>query len=1031
MHSTLTRQLRRLTGVSSADELQLLCTLARDAAADASLAPPLRALLHNLGAMFEKIDASYEQFDRDLHLRTRSLELSSRELIATNTRLADDLASRNRAIESLRALVQPSAPAGPGGDDLESLSLAISALVARVASSEQQYRSVVNSLREVVFRASGSGGLTFLNDAWQQTTGYTIEASLGRRLTDFMHPDDQRQCADDFHALVGGSVPNCRRELRYITTAGAVVWMEGYAQPLFDAAGNIDGVAGTLNDVTERRLAGERLNEQLAFIATLVDSIPIPVYVKNRERRLTRVNRAYCEFFDVAPEDVIGQYTGSWVSTPQDPVHEQADLRVLGDGGSDSYEFRVRLNDGRVADCLANKAALKDSHGTITGLVGTIIDISTQTQATRTLKLAKEAAESASRMKSEFLANMSHEIRTPMNGIIGMTDIVLDSNLDTEQREYLGIVKSSANALLDIINDILDFSKIEAGKLSVEHLPFDLDRLLLETLRPMAPRSHARGVALALEIDPALPQTLVGDPGRLRQVLNNLLSNAIKFTEAGEVVVRVYPADACAPASERLWLRFSVRDTGIGIPPDKQTQIFAPFAQEDSSITRRFGGTGLGLTITRRLCGLLGGGITLTSEPGRGSEFTVEMPFEIGTAPPQRDAPSAALEGRRVLIVDDHPANLQILERMLRGLGCEPVCAGDGDAALQRLSDDGAPFDLVLLDLVMPRRGGLEVAQALATTLAEPPPVILLTSAGLPGEVDACREAGIAAYLMKPTSRREIEAAMRQVLAPSEPAEQPVPMLTRDDLVTSSPRARILMAEDNAVNELLAVTLLRRWGHEVSVAKNGGEAVTLHAQLRFDLVLMDVQMPGISGLEATRLMREAERRSGRPRTPIIAVTASAMDEDRRRCIEAGMDDYLSKPLRARELLHALERHLPQRQAQEGRSQGYRSALAQADPQTVQIIAAPFLAELPKELAAMCSAIASADADTLAHRAHSMKGLLLAFGAQPAVRLVQQLQQHAERKPFDGLQAQDCLADLRDEMGLLEPHLRAVRQAGPD
>jgi two-component system sensor histidine kinase/response regulator len=508
MHSTLTRQLRRLTGVASAEDAERLCSLARQAATDPSLAPELRALLHNLQAMFDKVDASYHQFDRDLHLRTRSLELSSRELIATNTRLADDLASRNRAIASLKSLVQPlatastaPAPISPaGGDDLETLSLAISALVERVASSERQYRSVVNSLREVVFRAGGSGGLTFLNAAWEQTTGYSVEASLTRRLTDFMHADDQRQCADDYHALINGRVPFVRRELRYITTTGAVVWMEAYAQPLFDAAGRIEGVSGTLNDVSERRQAAEQLNEQLAFIATLIESIPIPVYVKNRERRLTRVNRAYCEFFDVSPAQVLGQYTGSTLATPIAPVHEKVDRRVLADGVPASYEFRVRLRDGREADCLANKAALKDSQGVITGLVGTIIDISTHAHATRALQQAKEAAESASRMKSEFLANMSHEIRTPMNGIIGMTDIVLDSTLDSEQREFLGIVKSSANALLNILNDILDFSKIEAGKLSVEHVPFDLERVLLETLRPLSPPTHARGVALALEI---------------------------------------------------------------------------------------------------------------------------------------------------------------------------------------------------------------------------------------------------------------------------------------------------------------------------------------------------------------------------------------------------------------------------------------------------------------------------------------------------------------------------------------------------
>jgi PAS domain S-box-containing protein len=1161
MHSTLMRQLRRLWGVAAPDEVAQLCARVSQAALDAGLDPELRAVLRNLPALLDKVDASYEQCDRDLRLRTRSLELSSQELIATNTRLAEDLASRNRAIASLKSLVQPMAESNvtaamplvrDDSDDLEALSTAISALVEelhderaelhnlkiavddhaivsitdtfgvityvnerfcqisgysrdeligqthrlikspshpraffeslwhtitsgrvwrgeicnrakngevfwvqativpfvdaagriskfiairtdvterkhmgeQVARSEHQYRTVVNSLRETVFRAGPDGRVTFLNAAWAQTTGHRIEDSLGQQLTDFIHPDDQAVCVEDFNELAAGRKPYCRREMRYFTVTGALVWMEAYAQSVFDANGQLEGVTGTLNDITERKQAADRLTEQLTFIDTLVESIPIPIYVKDRERRYVRVNRAYCEFFGIPTERLLGKTVEDSHTAPVNTLHALTDRRVLGDGTTSSYEFHMRLRNGRQADCLASKAALTDSHGQITGLVGTLIDITDQKQATRALLQAKEAAESASRMKSEFLANMSHEIRTPMNGIIGMTDIVLDTALDAEQREYLGIVKSSANALLDIINDILDFSKIEAGKLSVERVSFDLDRLLLETLRPMTPKTNARGVALALDVEPALPQGLVGDPGRLRQVLNNLLSNAVKFTEQGEVVVTV--SAASAPSDDpRQWIRFSVRDTGIGIPREKQAQVFAPFAQEDSSITRRFGGTGLGLTITRRLCGLLGGAITMTSEVGRGSEFVVELPFELdaGAVEPVRDG--AVLQGLRVLVVDDNPTNLRILERMLLNMKCVPVCAGDGDAALEQVRR-GPPFDLVLLDLLMPGRGGMEVARSLAQITPKALPVILLTSSGLPGEIDECRKAGIHAYLMKPTTRREIEGAMRQLLAPGAPDDADgSAMITRDMLPEPSVRAQVLVAEDNPVNELLAVTLLRRWGHDVTVASDGGQAVLQHAHGHFDLVLMDVHMPGISGLEATRLMRALERDSGRARTPIIALTASAMEGDRRLCLDAGMDDYLSKPLRARELLHALERHLSRRHLEQGRSAAYRASLDHADPQTVEIIAGPFVAELPKEMAAIAAAIGAADVDTLAHRSHSMKGLLLAFGAQPAARLAEQLQHLAQTTPFDAGQAHVCLTDLRDEIGLLVPHLRAV------
>jgi len=888
MHSTLTRQLRRLWGVGNAEELvQLLARAQRAASALPALDPQLRIVLRTLGSLLEKVDASYEQAERDLRLRTRSLELSSQELIASNTRLGDDLASRNRAIAAMKALVQPQAD----GDDLETLLASMSRMAEQVAQSERQYRTTVDSLRETVFRAACDGRLTFLNAAWEQATGHKIETSLGQRFIDVMHADDQPLCAADFVDLVSGRRPSAQRVMRFITTAGQVVWMEAFAQPVLDASGRIEGVTGTLNDVTERKLAADRLSEQLTFIDTLVESIPIPVYVKDRERRYVRVNRAYCEFFGIAKERLLGRTVEESHTAPVNPLHAETDHRMLADGISGNYEFRMRLRCGREVDCVVNKAALRNAHGEITGLVGTLIDISDQKQATRALLHAKDAAESANRMKSEFLANMSHEIRTPMNGIIGMADIVLDTPLDVEQREYLGIVKSSANALLDIINDILDFSKIEAGKLSVEHVAFHLERLLLETVRPMAPRTAERGVTLALDVDPTLPVSLVGDPGRLRQILNNLLSNAAKFTEAGEVVITVSPAAAHMVAPNP-WVRFSVRDTGIGIPADKQAQIFAPFTQEDSSITRRFGGTGLGLTITRRLCDLLGGTISMSSEPGRGSEFVVELPFDTEMTAPARPAE----------FVD---------------------------------------------------------------TLREVPP---------------------------PASRR----------------------------------AQVLLAEDNAINERLAVTLLRRWGHDVTVAGDGAQAVQLHAQHRFDLVLMDVQMPGMSGLTATRLMRESEREHGRARTPIVALTASAMEGDRSRCLDAGMDDYLSKPLRARELMLVMERHLARGGGAVGdRSDAYLGALEQADAQTVEIIAAPFLDELPREVAALNQAIDTLDVCTLACRAHSMKGLLLAFAAQPAASLAEQLQRLAEAAAFEPHQARACLGELVDEIGLLAPHLRAV------
>jgi PAS domain S-box-containing protein len=763
----------------------------------------------------------------------------------------------------------------------------IAALEAQLALLQLELSNLQHALDEhaIVCITDADGVFTEVNARFCNVSGYPSTELVGQShnmLSAKMQPREFFQAM--WAQMREGRVWN--GEICNLAKAGHHFWVQATIAPVKDASGRVVKFLSICTDVTELKRVTAGLNEQLAFIDALVESIPLPIYVKDRERRYLRVNRAYCDMFNVPPERLLGRRIDDAYPPPVNTIHTESDERVLADGTACHYEFDAVRYDGRTFACMASKAAVKNGQGEITGLVGTLVDISHQRDATQALLLAKEAAESASRMKSEFLANMSHEIRTPMNGIIGMTDIVLDSALDAEQREYLGIVKSSANSLLSIINDILDFSKIEAGKVSVEHVPFELERLLLETLRPMAHKARERGVSLTLDLDRALPPVIVGDPGRLRQIINNLLSNAVKFTEAGEVLVALQDASTSdSPDGRRM--RLLVRDTGIGIPADKQAQIFAPFAQEDGSITRRFGGTGLGLSITRRLCDLLRGSISMTSEPARGSEFVVELPFEADAGLPQLD----------------HSAGL--VER----------------------------------------------------------------------------------------------------------------------LPAASSQARILLAEDNAVNELLAVTLLRRWGHEVTVASDGMQAVELHAKQPFDAVLMDVHMPGMSGLDATRLMRVAEQQAGRRRTPIIALTASAMDADRRACLDAGMDDYLSKPLRASKLWHTLERQLAQGQAGADRSAAYREALKQADAQTVEIIALPFLDEWPREVDAMRRAVETCDVKSLARHAHSMKGLLLAFAAEPAASHAVRLQRIAEEAAFDAARAGACLAELEAEMALLAPHLR--------
>jgi len=764
---------------------------------------------------------------------------------------------------------------------------------------QQRFEYVVRATNDAIWDIDLTTHELWCGERFYETFGYKADEIEFTAVwwMGCVHPDDGERVSRNINAAIESGDEHWASEYHFRRADGSYASVYDRCYILRDAAGKPLRMIGALMDISTLKRAEEALRESQDRFTAFMDHSPTFAFLKDASGRYVYANRP---FEGLLETNIEGKTAFDWMGREAAAEYRGHDLTVLSSGKAAEFIEPIPTPDGTRRDLLIFKFPVDASGQRFLGAVA--VDITERKRAERELQTAKEAAEAANRIKSEFLANMSHEIRTPMNGILGMTELVLGTDLTAEQRDYLAAVKSSADALLILINDILDFSKIEAGKLELEKLEFDIRNNLEPTLKALAVRAQEKPLDLNCHIAPDVPRILVGDPGRLRQVVINLVGNAVKFTERGEVTLRV---EEESREGEAVCLHFSISDTGIGISRDKQASIFEAFTQADGSTARRYGGTGLGLTISRRLVELMGGRIWLESETGSGSTFHFLARFGVGKSTPGLElARQTDLSGIPVLVVDDNATNRRILGEMLRQWQMAPVVAQSARIALDELetaATAGKPFRLVLTDAAMPDMDGLElVKQIRQRPHLGHVKIIVLTSAGGWSDSGCCPGLGLETCLSKPVGQSELRNAIANAVGVQDAATGPGGF-SRCPVKHQTRSLRILLAEDNLVNQKLARRLLEKQGHGVAVVGNGREALAAIEKDEFDLVLMDVQMPEMDGFVATHMIRESEAATGR-HMPIIAMTAHAMKGDQERCLEAGMDGYISKPINAAELL---------------------------------------------------------------------------------------------------------------------------------
>ncbi len=908
-------------------------------------------------------------------------------------------------------------------------------------AAQARLRHITNTVPGAIFQVQigpQSHRYTFVSERVQEVRALAVDALLHTPTLALQQVvEEDRAMVYEAMGIAAQRHQAWSGEFRIALPDGTIRWIRAdmNPEPGYTPSGETL-FTGIWQDLTRVKEADERLRE-------VTWHIPVAVF----QYRLTAEGHFQITFISHAAQTLLGVNTEELAASasaflrrvhPKDRKQvARSLLHALATAGPWAMEFRVfNIQTMEMLWVRGESQPQRNAQGNWVWN-GYLTDVTQARYISDELQKAKEVAEEANRAKSHFLATMSHEIRTPMNGVMGMTELLMDSPLDAQQREHLSMVKTSSEALLRVINDILDFSKIEAGKLGIESIAFSLTHTLREALHAVTLQADAKGLELVCDVPPDVPDALIGDPGRLRQVLVNLLGNAIKFTRQGEVVLRV--RHQCGPQGQ-VELQCAIHDTGRGIPASKMAVIFDPFSQEDGSTTRHYGGTGLGLTISARLVEGMGGRIAVDSVPGQGSvfRFTAMLQADPHAVAPEVPLPSFA--ALHVLVVDDHPLHRQVICSTLHAWGAQASAVSSVDAAHAWLRgaapDHSRPrCDMVLLDAHMPDLDGRDPTTCLAGALGgRAVPVVLMVRPGTKRDATAGRAGdGIHASLSKPFTAHELKDTVLRVLGSPTGAQQP--RVAQPRAQGSPAGLRILLVEDHLINQKLALTLLQRWGHHVTVARHGRIAIQKMARGHFDLVLMDMMMPVMDGLEATRHIRAHER--GR-RTPIIAMTANAMAADRDRCLEAGMDEHIAKPIQSAELQLKISRLAVAGKpaspmgllgelsttvavALPSGPFNYAAALRDADGEMVDIVAPNFVERWPRERTRMQALLAQADYPGLLFQSHGLRSMFALMGAQPAVTLARRLETYATHGNGEG--AAQLVASLLAEVDLLVGALR--------